>query len=247
MDSFEINKIIGALLGTVFVVFSISLVSDALFAAHPPAQPGFVIEAEEEDHGAGGAAEEKEEVSIAALLQDADPAAGEAAFRKCQACHTAEQGGANKVGPNLWDIVNRPIASHEGFSYSSAMREFATEAGDWDYEHLNGFLLNPKGYVSGTAMAFAGLKKDDERANVIAYLRTLADEPAPLPEPPAQDAETAEAAGDDTGAADAPADGESAEEAPAGGEDAADAPAETGGDEAPADNGADAEAEEPSE
>ena len=192
MDSFEINKIIGALLGTVFVIFSITLVAESLFAAHPPETPGYAIEAAEDDGGEGPAAAE-ETVSIAALLQDADPAAGESAFRKCQACHTPDQGGANKVGPNLWDIVNRPIASHEGFSYSSAMREFAADGATWDYDHLNEFLLAPKSYVKGTAMAFAGLRKDDERANVIAYLRTLAGSPAPLPEPPAAEAESAEA------------------------------------------------------
>lgn len=197
MDSSQLNKFLGALLGTVFVVFSISLVSDALFAAHPPEQPGYVIEAAEE-HGEGGPAVEEEAVSIATLLQDADPAAGESAFRKCQACHTAESGGANKVGPNLWDIVNRAIASHEGFSYSSALREFAANGDQvWDYEHLNEFLLAPKSYISGTAMAFAGLKKDDERANVIAYLRTLSDSPAPLPEPPMEEAESAEAPAED--------------------------------------------------
>jgi cytochrome c len=217
MDSFQFNKIIGALLGTVFVVFSITLVADALFAAHPPETPGYAIEAPE-GHGEGGPAVEEETVSIATLLQDADPAAGESAFRKCQACHTSEQGGANKVGPNLWNIVNRPVASHEGFSYSSAMKEFATQAAGWDYEHLNEFLLAPKSYVSGTAMAFAGLKKDDERANVIAYLRTLSDSPAPLPEPPATEAESAEApANGDNGAA-APAEGSTGEQAPAEGE-----------------------------
>ena len=103
------------------------------------------------------------------------------------ACHTAEQGGANKIGTEPFGIVNRPIASHEGFAYSAPMKEFS-QGGSvvWDYDHLNHFLAGPKAYVKGTAMGFAGVKKDDERANLIAYLRTLADSPAPLPEPPAE-------------------------------------------------------------
>ena len=200
MDSFELNKIVGALLGTVFVVFSVTLVADALFAAHSPETPGYAIEAAEGN--VGGPAEVEETVSIAALLQDADPAKGEAVFRKCQACHTPDKGGANKVGPNLWSVVNRPIASHEGFSFSSAMREFAGGGSQlWDYDHLNEFLLNPKGYIRGTAMAFAGLKKDPERADLIAYLRTLADSPAPLPEAPAAETESAAAAEGDAASA----------------------------------------------
>lgn len=193
MDSFEINKLIGGLLGAVFIMFSVSIVSDALFASPAPEKPGFeIVAAEPDDHGGG--AEAPKEVPIATLLATADAGAGETVFKKCAACHTVDNGGANKVGPNLWNIVNRPVASHEGFSYSGAMKEFS-EGGSvvWDYEHLNGFLLSPKGYVKGTAMAFAGLKKDDERANVIAYLRTLSDSPAPLPEPPAAEAEAAEA------------------------------------------------------
>jgi cytochrome c len=225
MDSFEINKLIGAFLGTVFVVFSISLVADALFAAHPPEQPGYVIEVPEGE-SAGGPAPEEKEVPIATLLQDADPEAGESQFRKCQACHTPEQGGANKVGPNLWGIVNRPIASHEGFSYSSAMREFAGDGKTWDYEHLNQYLTNPRGYVQGTAMAFAGIKDDEDRADLIAYMRTLAESPAPLPEPPAEEAETAEGGGDGENAGQAPADGQQENQAPADG--GGEAPAEEG-------------------
>jgi cytochrome c len=187
MDSFEVNKLIGAFLGTVFIVFSISLASDAIFAAHPPAQPGYAIEAAEPAEGAAGPAAEEAE-PIAVRLASADPEAGAAVFRKCTACHTAEQGGANKVGPNLWDIVNRPIASHEGFSYSGAMREFS-EGGQktWTYEHLAGFLAAPRSYISGTAMAFAGIKNPQEEANLIAYLRSLSDNPAPLPEAPSEE------------------------------------------------------------
>jgi cytochrome c len=183
MDSFEVNKLIGAVLGTVFMVFSVALVSDAIFAAPVPEKPGFAIEAQEgsetEKSGPDAAAPEP----IAALLASADATAGEAIFKRCQACHSGEKGGPNKIGPNLWGVVNRPVASHEGFAYSAGMKEFSQGSSVvWDYEHLSGFLTAPKAYVKGTAMGFAGLKKAEERANLIAYLRTLADTPAPLPE-----------------------------------------------------------------
>jgi cytochrome c len=183
MDSFEFNKVMGALLGTVFIIFSIGIISDSIFAAPVPEKAGFAIVAAEPEEGAAGGAEAAAEVSIAALLASANADAGAAVFKKCAACHSIEKGGPNKVGPDLWDVVNRPIASHEGFAYSSAMKDFS-EGGKvvWDYDHLNHFLASPKGYVKGTAMGFAGLKKDDERANLIAYLRSQADSPAPLPE-----------------------------------------------------------------
>lgn len=183
MDSFEFNKIIGALLATVFVVFSISLISDGIFAAPAPEKPGYAIEAAEETHGGGGGGEAPAEQSVMPLLASASPEAGAAIFKKCVACHTDDSGGANKVGPNLWGVINRPIASHAGFAYSAPMKEFS-QGGSvvWDYEHLDKFLASPKGLVKGTAMGFAGLKKVEERAAVIAYLRTTADSPAPLPE-----------------------------------------------------------------
>jgi cytochrome c len=104
---------------------------------------------------------------------------GEKAAKKCAACHSFDPGGANKVGPGLWDVVNRPIASHEGFAYSPALTE--KSADKWDYDHLNNFLTSPKGYAPGTKMSFAGISKEAERADVIAYLRSLAENPAPLP------------------------------------------------------------------
>jgi cytochrome c len=200
MDSFEFNKLLGALLATVFVVFSPNIVSEAIFASPAPEKPGYEIVAVEEEEGAGDAEAAGPE-PIAPLLASADPAAGEAVFKRCASCHTVEQGGANKTGPNLWEVVNRPVASQEGFNYSAAMTEFA-QAGSvaWDYETLNQFLLAPKGLVPGTAMSFAGLKKPEDRAAVIAYLRTLSASPAPLPDPAA--APAAEAA--------APAEGEAA-------------------------------------
>lgn len=240
MDSFELNKMAGAFLGVVFIVMSVAILSDSIFETETPEEFGYAIEAEEAAHGEEAGAEAVEEVSIATLMADADPAAGASSFKKCAACHAIEEGGPNKVGPNLWDVVNRPVASYEGFSYSSALREFS-EGGSvvWDYEHLSGFLKAPKDYVPGTAMGFAGLKKDEERANVIAYLREQAPDPAPLPEPeaaeePAEAPEGGEEAADGADGAEAPADAEAApsEEAASGQDDApaseapsADAPA----------------------
>lgn len=183
MDSFEINKLIGAVLGTVFMVLSVALVSDAIFAAPVPEKPGFAIEAAADSEPATAGPGEAAPEPIAPLLASADVGAGQAIFKKCQACHSGEKGGPNKVGPNLWSVVNRPVASHEGFAYSAAMKEFSQGGSQvWDYEHLSGFLTAPKAYVKGTAMGFAGLKKSEERANLIGYLRTLADTPPPLPE-----------------------------------------------------------------
>jgi cytochrome c len=215
MDSFEYNKLIGAFLGAVFVVFSVGIVSDAIFAAPHPEKEGFIIEAAEPEAGAGGEAAPAEE-PIAVRLATADPVAGEAVHKKCTACHTTEKGGPNKVGPNLWDIVNRPVASHEGFAYSTPMKEFS-QGGSvvWDYDHLDQFLTSPKGLVKGTAMGFAGVKNPAERANLIAYLRTLADTPAPLPEAPAAEPAAAPAGEAPAAAPAAPAETAPAEPAPA--------------------------------
>ncbi len=186
-----VNMGVGALLGTVFVLMSVSIASEGIFHSEAPEKEGFAIvaaegaaEGGEEAAGAGEAAV----TPIATLLASADASAGEAVFKKCQACHSGEKGGPNKVGPDLWDIVNRPVGAHEGFSYSAGMKTFAEGGKVWDFDHLNHFLMAPKKYVAGTAMGFAGLKKDDERANLIAYLRTLSDNPAPLPSPSAEGA-----------------------------------------------------------
>jgi cytochrome c len=216
MDSFELNKLLGGLLGAVFVVFSISLASDAIFSSPAPETPGYAIAAAEPEEGASGPAEPEIE-PIAVRLASVDIAKGESLFGRCSACHTVESGGANKVGPNLWDIVNRPIAGHEGFAYSGAMKEFS-EGGTvvWDYDHLDHFIASPKGLVRGTAMGFAGLKNPQDRADIIAYLHTLSDNPAPLPEVEAEAAAAPEAPAAEEPAAEAPA-----AEAPAAAEPAA--------------------------
>ncbi len=188
MNSSYVNMGLGALLATLFVLKSVSLVSGALFASEPPEKPGFVIVADDAAAAGGGdkAAAAAPETPIAQLLQKADAKVGETIFKKCQACHDGTKGGPNKVGPNLYGIVDRPIASHEGFGYSAAIKDFSKGSSEkWTYDHLTHFLAAPKKYIPGTAMGFAGLPKDTDRANVIAYLRTLADTPAPLPDPAA--------------------------------------------------------------
>lgn len=186
MESSQSNKFIMAFLATVFVVMTIGISSDAIFSTSHPEKAGYEIAAAEGGAPAAGAKEAAVAVPIATLLASADPARGATVFKRCAACHTSEKGGANKVGPHLWDVVNRPMATVEGFSYSAAMKEFSQGGKEvWDYEHLNKFLTSPKGYIKGTAMGFAGDKKDNERADLIAYLRSLSDNPAPLPAPEA--------------------------------------------------------------
>jgi cytochrome c2 len=192
MDSFEWNKIAGAILFALLLTFGLGIFSNIIFESEAPEPPGYVI-AVATEAGAPGGGEKPAAQPIAVLLASADAKKGEASAKKCGVCHDFTQGGPNKVGPNLYGVVNRPIASHEGYEYDDAMKKFAQEAHTWTFEHLNTFLHDPKGTVPGTKMAFAGLPNDSERANVIAYLRTLSDNPVPLPEPP-----TAAAAGTTT-------------------------------------------------
>ncbi|MCZ8545666.1 cytochrome c family protein [Mesorhizobium qingshengii] len=221
MDSNEVNKLLAGLLGTVFVVFSVGLVSNALFASPPPEKPGFAIEAAEPAEG-GPAAPAAEAKPIADLLATANVEAGAAVFKKCQACHSGEKGGPNKVGPDLWDLVDRPVAEHAGFAYSAGMKEFSKGGAEkWTYDNINHFITSPKKFVKGTAMGFAGLPKDEDRANVIAYLRTLSDNPKPLPAPGAAADATAPAKPADAAAPAKPA----APAAPAAPAPAAPAPA----------------------
>ncbi|KAA3511101.1 c-type cytochrome [Agrobacterium rosae] len=185
MNSY-VNMAVGALLGTIFVLMSVSIASEGIFHAPTPEKEGFAIVAETSgaDSGSGEAAAVA--TPIATLLASADAAKGETVFKKCMSCHTGESGGPNKVGPNLYDVVNRPIASHAGFSYSAGMKDFSKGSTEkWDYDHLSYFIEAPKKHVPGTAMGFAGIKKETERADLIAYLRTLSANPAPLPDPAA--------------------------------------------------------------
>ncbi len=189
MDSFEINKIAGAVLGTLTLTLGLVIAADGLLSSHAPEKAGYELPGLPEQSDAGPAVAEAVE-PIAVRLAVADAAKGEAIARRCGSCHDFTDGGPNKVGPNLYNIINADKAHISGFAYSTAMKE---AEGAWTYENLDGFLDNPRGYLPGTSMSFAGIKKPDERANLIAYLRTLSASPAPLPDAPAAEEQPAEA------------------------------------------------------
>jgi len=183
MDFFEFNKVAMAFLGTVFGIFSLMLISESIFHAEIPEQAGYEIAAGEvsTDGESSSAATGPAYEPIEPLLASADLGAGETVFKKCASCHTWEQGGANKVGPNLWNVVGGAIGSnHPEFSYSAALKAYGAGK-TWTYEELNGFMFKPRTHVKGTAMGFAGLAKVEDRANLIGWMRTHADSPAPLP------------------------------------------------------------------
>ncbi|MCL4151211.1 UNVERIFIED_CONTAM: hypothetical protein GTU68_052812 [Idotea baltica] len=193
----------------------LGIVADTIFHSGEMETPGYVVDVPEDDSSTQTAAAPAEE-PIAVLLASASAEDGESVGKKCAACHSFDEGGANKVGPNLWNIVNATPAASDGFKYSSSMQAYGAE-NVWAFENLNNFLAAPKKYISGTSMGFVGLKKPDERADMIAYLRSLSNAPAALPvvEPAAAE----EAAPEEATSEEAPA--EEATDAPAAAEEPA--------------------------
>jgi cytochrome c len=178
MNSFELNKILGAILGTCLITLALSITAGAIFAPEKPAKPGYEIAVKEESGGEEAGAKEPE-VPIETLLASASVEKGQQIAKQCQACHTFEKGGPNRVGPNLWNIVGSARGEDRGgFNFSAAMK---AKGGTWTFAELYKFLANPRGYIPGTNMTFAGLARGQQRADVIDFLHTLSDSPLDLP------------------------------------------------------------------
>jgi len=191
MDSFELNKIMGALLATCLGVLTLNIAAGAVFTPAKVEKPGYVIAVPDQPAGGGEAVKAEPAEPLPVRLAASDPKKGEAAAKQCAACHTFEKGGANRVGPNLFGIVDRPKGSVAGFNYSAALK---AKGGAWTFDDLDHFLASPKAWLPGTNMGYAGLARGGQRADLINYLHTLADSPVPLPKaaeaaPPGQAAE----------------------------------------------------------
>jgi cytochrome c len=176
MNSFEINKILGALLSTCLVLVAMHIASGAIFTSEPPAKPGYEIAVKAEE--TPGAAPAAPEVPFDTLLASASADRGAQVAKQCQACHNFQEGAGPKVGPDLYAVVGRPVASVPGFSYSAALKALG---GSWTFDALNKWLTKPSADAPGTAMTFAGLSNAKQRADVIAYLDSLSPHPMPLP------------------------------------------------------------------
>ena len=178
MDSWQLNKIAGAVLGTCLVGMGIGLVAQGIYEPGAPAKPGYALPEPKETAAADG--EKKAEVvPIALRMEKADPKKGEADAKVCSACHNFQEGAGAKVGPDLWNVVDRPKGKEPGFEYSKAME---AKGGDWTYADLDQFVTKPSAYVPGTKMGYPGQDDPDKRADIIAYLRTLSKDPKPLPQ-----------------------------------------------------------------
>ena len=179
MDSFEINKIIAAVLMVALLVIGIGKLSDVVFYVEKPETPGYSVKVEAiTTTSTSSSSSETDKIDIAALMALGEITHGEKVFKKCAACHSIVKGGKNAIGPALYNVVGRKVGSIEDYKYSKAL---STYDKNWTFEELNGFLIKPAKWIKGTKMAYAGLRKEKDRASVIKYLNKNSDSPLPLP------------------------------------------------------------------
>jgi cytochrome c len=179
MDSFEINKIVAAILMVALLIIGIGKFSDIIFHVEKPKTPGYAVEVDQAITVSTSTKKNVEEkIDIVALMAMGDVALGEKIFKKCAACHSIVKGGKNNIGPALYNVVGRKTGAVTDYKYSKALASFDKE---WTFEELNGYLIKPAKWIKGTKMAFAGLRKEKDRASVIKYLNQNSDSPVPLP------------------------------------------------------------------
>ena len=179
MDSFELNKIIAAILMVALLVIGLGKIADGVFHVEKPKNPGYQIEVESQLTSATSQATEMvEKINITAVMALGDIASGEKIFKKCAACHSINKGGKNKIGPALYNVVGRAVGGVDNYKYSKTLASYDKE---WTFEELNGFLTKPSSYLKGTKMSYAGLRKEKDRASVIKYLNQNSDSPKLLP------------------------------------------------------------------
>ena len=179
MDSFELNKIIAAVLMVALLVIGLGKIADSVFHVKKPKNPGYQVEVESQlITGTSQEAEVEEKIDIVAIMALGDVASGEKIFKKCAACHSLNKGGKNKIGPALYNVVGRAVGGVDNYKYSKALTSYGKE---WTFEELNGFLKKPASYLKGTKMSYAGLRKEKDRASIIKYLNQNSDSPRLLP------------------------------------------------------------------
>ena len=179
MDSFELNKIIAAVLMVVLLVIGLGKIADGVFHVKKPENPGYRVEVESKlTLNASQTLEVVKKIDIATVMALGDLSSGEKIFKKCAACHSINKGGKNKIGPALYNVVGRAVGGVDDYKYSKALASYGKE---WTFEELNGFLTKPSSYLKGTKMSYAGLRKEKDRASVIKYLNQNSDSPKLLP------------------------------------------------------------------
>ena len=179
MDSFELNKIIAAVLMVALLVIGLGKIADGVFHVKKPSKPGYQVEVEVKLAASSSETNEVvEKFDVASFMSTGDLEHGKKVFKKCAACHSIKQGGGNKIGPALWNVIFRPVGSITDYKYSKALSSYGKE---WTWEEMNGFLIKPSAWIKGNKMGFAGLKSEKDRASVILYLNQNSDNPKPLP------------------------------------------------------------------